>query len=54
MESCRYLVDKGANIGAKTKGGGTVLWWAKRILEPGHEVIQYLEQLGAPEDGEDL
>lgn len=44
----------GADIAAKTSNGGTVLWWAKRKLEPGHDVILYLEEIGAPEEGEDL
>ena len=50
----RYLVDLGADIGAKTSNGGTVLWWAKRMLDAGHPVIEYLEGIGAPEEGEDL
>lgn len=44
----------GADIGAKTKHGGTPLWWARRLLAPGHATIEYLEEIGAPEEGDDL
>ncbi len=50
---CRYLVDMGADLGSKTHRGGTALWWARR-LEVNPEVIQYLQDIGAPEEGEDL
>jgi prolyl 4-hydroxylase len=47
----KYLVDMGADMGAVTNGGGTPLWWAKRLLSPGHSTIQYLLEVGAPEQG---
>ena len=54
LETVKYLVDMGADIGSKTKNGGTVLWWAKRLLDEEHPVIEYLESIGAPEEGEEL
>lgn len=48
----RYLVEMGADIGAPTKRGGTPLWWARRSLPRGHSTIQYLEGIGAPEEGD--
>jgi len=45
----KYLVSMGADIGAKTSTGGSVLWWAKRLLEANHPIIQYLSEIGAPE-----
>jgi ankyrin repeat protein len=50
----KLLVDRGADVKAKTSNGGTVLWWAKRALTEGHEVIQFLESIGAPEEGSEL
>ncbi len=44
----------GADIGAKTNEGGTVLWWAKHELKPNHEVIYYLESIGAPDEGPEI
>ncbi len=49
LDTVRYLVDHGADIGAKTNNYGTPLWWARKSLDQGHEVIDYLEQIGAPE-----
>jgi ankyrin repeat protein len=48
----KYLVENGADLASLTSSGGSPLWWAKRTLEPGHSVIKYLEDLGAPEIGE--
>lgn len=48
----KYLVENGADIGALTKNGGSPLWWAKRALPRGHRVIKFLEEMGAPEEGE--
>ena len=48
----KYLVDMGADIGAITNGGGTALWWAKRLLPPGHSTIAYLTDIGAPEESD--
>lgn len=47
----KFLVDMGADMGAMTNGGGTPLWWAKRLLSPGHSTITYLLEVGAPEHG---
>lgn len=51
-EIVKLLVENGADIASLTASGASPLWWAKRTLEPGHSVIQYLEDLGAPEIGE--
>jgi prolyl 4-hydroxylase len=53
-EVVRYLIDHGADMAATTNTGGSPLWWAKRRLPAGHSVIRYLEEIGAPELGEEL
>lgn len=50
LEVLKYLVEKGSDINAVTKDGGTVLWWAKNTLDEGSPVISYLEELGAKEE----
>lgn len=52
----KFLYESGADINAKTNGGsgGTVMWWAKKSLGEDHEMIPYLESLGAIEVGPDL
>ena len=50
----KYLINMGADMGAKTSNGGSPLWWAKRSLPKGHPTINYLEQIGAPEEGEEF
>jgi ankyrin repeat protein len=47
----KFLINSGADMGAKTGNGGSPLWWAKRTLPRGHPTISYLESIGAPEDG---
>lgn len=47
----KLLISHGADMGAKTENGGSPLWWAKRSLPRGHPTINYLESIGAPEDG---
>ena len=51
-EIVKLLVENGADIASLTASGASPLWWAKRTLEPGHSVIKFLEDLGAPEIGE--
>eukprot|EP00607_Mallomonas_marina_P003081 CAMPEP_0182438378 /NCGR_PEP_ID=MMETSP1167-20130531/85727_1 /TAXON_ID=2988 /ORGANISM="Mallomonas Sp, Strain CCMP3275" /LENGTH=376 /DNA_ID=CAMNT_0024631717 /DNA_START=39 /DNA_END=1169 /DNA_ORIENTATION=- len=53
-EVVKFLVQQGADLSAKTATGATPLWWAKRALHAGHDVIVFLEDMGAPEDGGDL
>ncbi len=53
LETLKFLIDKGADIGAVTSNGGTALWWARRSLDEDHELIKYLVEIGAPE-GEEL
>lgn len=50
LDVLKYLIEKGADVTAKTSEGGTPLWWAKRSLHEGHQVILYLESIGAPEE----
>lgn len=50
----KFLINMGADMGAKTRNGGSPLWWAKRTLPKGHPTIHYLEQIGAPEDGDEF
>ena len=52
LEVLKYLIEIGADIGAKTSNGATPLWWAKRSLPRGHSVISYLTDIGAPEEGD--
>lgn len=55
-EIVRFLYDSGADINARTNEGvgGTALWWAKKTLGDDHEVVSYLESLGAIDAGPDL
>jgi ankyrin repeat protein len=46
----KFLINSGADMGAKTGNGGSPLWWAKRTLARGHPTISYLESIGAPEE----
>lgn len=52
----KYLYESGADINVRTHNGvgGTSLYWAKRNLGEDHEVVSYLESLGAVEIGPDL
>ena len=55
LDTLKYLIDMGADIGAKTNNGGTPLWWARRTLEEDQSgVISFLQGIGAPEEGSDL
>lgn len=49
-----FLFTHGADLTSKTKFGGTPLWWARRSLHEGHHVIEFLEDLGAPDEGTEL
>jgi len=48
LDALKFLVDMGADIGARSNNGGTPLWWAKRSLSADHPVIAYLIGIGAP------
>lgn len=52
----KLLVQNGAELHHKTYNGGTPLWWARRELHEDHSMIAFLEEIGAPEEGnyEDL
>ena len=49
LDVLQYLVDMGADLSAQTRGGGSVLYWARRNLNDSHPVIKYLEEAGAPD-----
>jgi len=55
-EIVQYLHESGADVNARTNGGigGTALYWAKQNLGEDHEVISYLESIGAIAIGPDL
>ena len=52
LEALRFLIENGADLGAKTNNGATPLWWARRSLPHGHSVIMFLQDIGAPEEGD--
>ena len=49
----KYLISKGADLGAETIDGYSVLTLAMQILPPGAETIKYLESIDAPDGNED-
>lgn len=51
IDVVRFLVDKGADIHSKTLNGGSVLWWARKVLSPDHPIISYLSDLNATDEG---
>ena len=52
-EVVKELVEKGgADLGVMTYQGGTALWWARQVHGDRHEVVKYLESIGAPDEGE--
>lgn len=56
LDVVKYLVQNGADVNAKTAGkhGGTALYYARKEFEDDHPIIDFLESLGAIEDGPDL
>lgn len=49
LEIVRILVEQGADLHSVTHTGGSALWWAKKELGTEHEVVEYLEMVGAPD-----
>jgi hypothetical protein len=49
LETVKYLIDSGSDIGAEVKGGANALDIAKETLADGHEVIAYLKSVGVPD-----
>lgn len=49
VETVEYLVKYGLDINQRTHGGsgGTPLWWAKILFGLDHDVVKYLQSLGA-------
>jgi prolyl 4-hydroxylase len=55
LEVVKYLIESGANVNATTGDtGGTVLWWAKQVLDEDHPVIQLLQTMNAADAGPEL
>lgn len=54
LDCVKLLVDLGADIEAKTMSGGAALWVAKYYLEEGDPIIQYLKDIGAPDEEVEL
>jgi ankyrin repeat protein len=48
IETVEYLIDHGADMGWRVKGGRTALAIALESLPEEHEVVQYLKSIGAP------
>lgn len=55
-EIVKFLFENGANVNARTGGGigGTALWWTKQEHGPDHEMVSFLESLGAQDLGPEL
>eukprot|EP00349_Pseudokeronopsis_sp_Brazil_P001488 CAMPEP_0202960736 /NCGR_PEP_ID=MMETSP1396-20130829/4886_1 /ASSEMBLY_ACC=CAM_ASM_000872 /TAXON_ID= /ORGANISM="Pseudokeronopsis sp., Strain Brazil" /LENGTH=354 /DNA_ID=CAMNT_0049680143 /DNA_START=206 /DNA_END=1270 /DNA_ORIENTATION=+ len=52
LETVKYLVENGADIGARVKSGANTLGIARDTLSEGHEVINYLKGIGVPDEDE--
>jgi ankyrin repeat protein len=52
VDTVRLLVSRGADLHAKTIGGGTALWWSRLLLGPDHPTVRFLEDIGAPEESD--
>lgn len=50
LEEVKYLVENGADIGSKVRGGGAALWLARKTLPDDHPIISYLQDIGAPDN----
>lgn len=55
-EIVKFLFEKGANVNERTDSGvgGTALWWAKKQYGKDHEIVSFLESLGAQDLGPEL
>eukprot|EP01038_Epipyxis_sp_PR26KG_P009290 gene9290-12517_t len=53
LETVQYLIDMGADISSTIEGGGGLLWLAKEFFPVSHPVVQFLIEIGAPEDEEE-
>ena len=49
------LLERGGEhlLGHKTRGGGTALWWARKLHGDDHAIVHFLEERGAPELGDE-
>ena len=49
------LLERGGDglLSHRTRGGGTALWWARKLHGDEHEIVHFLEERGAPELGDE-
>jgi hypothetical protein len=52
LDTVKMLVDLGADVRVKVYDGGAALWVARSYLEEDNPIIQYLVDIGAPEEEE--
>jgi hypothetical protein len=50
LDVVKYLIEQGADVSSKVRAGGSAMWVAKGQLSAGHEVIRFLQSIGAPND----
>jgi prolyl 4-hydroxylase len=53
-EVAKYLIERGADVNAKVKGGGTALHLARQHLGAEHPVVHFLQSIGAHDFGPEL
>jgi ankyrin repeat protein len=46
----KFLVEEGAELDWKVNNGGNALWLAKQTLASNHDIVKYLQSVGAVED----
>lgn len=49
LDLVKFLVEQGADAASKVRGGGASLWIAKDQLPADHEVVRFLQSIGAPD-----
>jgi ankyrin repeat protein len=54
LEAVKFLVEHGADVNAVTNTGTTALWLARHSRDGSDEVVAYLEDIGAREEGGSL
>ena len=54
IDVVKFLVENGADVNGTTSNGGSTLWWAKQVHGTDHEVVQFLEEMGAIDVGPEL
>lgn len=54
LDVVKYLVENGADVNGTTSNGASTLWWAKQTHGSDHEVVKFLEEMGAIDVGPEL